>query len=543
MNTDIQIAQEATLLPITEIAKSCNIDEKYLEPYGKYKAKINIDILKDYQKKTTGKLILVTAISPTKAGEGKTTVSIGLTQSFCHLGYNAIAALREPSLGPVFGIKGGATGGGYSQVLPMEDINLHFTGDMHAVSSAHNLIASAIENYIFHSDELSSSIKNIVWKRAIDINDRSLRKIIVNGRESSFQITASSEIMAVLCLADSFKDLRDRISKIVVAYTTDEQTITVEQLGITGAVCTLLKDAICPNIVQTIENTPVFIHGGPFANIAHGCSSLIATKMALSLSDYTITEAGFGADLGAEKFLNIKCRQGNLHPDVVVLVATIRALKYHGYAEDYTVENIPALKEGFAHLKQHVENLQLFNIPIVIAINKFPTDTNSEIQMLIDFCNSINIPVELCTIFENGGRGGVELVKTVIKEIENKPSKYAPLYPLDISLKEKIATIVHKIYRAKNIIYTPEAEIEIQKLTHLHLPICISKTPSSFSDNAKLRGCPKDFDFTIQSVRVAMGAKYIIVMAGNIIDMPGLSKSPAMLRIDIDDEGIISGLS
>lgn len=553
MSSDIQIAQSAELKPILELAKSLNIEEKYIEQYGKYKAKINTSLLNKYRNKSDGKLILVTAINPTAAGEGKTTVSIGLTQALCKLGKKAIAALREPSLGPVFGMKGGATGGGYSQVVPMEDINLHFTGDIHAVTSAHNLISAAIDNHLWYGNNLNIDLENITWKRSLDMNDRSLRYISMYSdskyknpiRDSSFQITAASEIMAILCLSNSLEELRDKVDNIIFAYTNDGTPLFVKQLKITGSVCTLLKDAIHPNLVQTLENTPVLIHGGPFANIAHGCNTIIATKMALKLADYTVTEAGFGADLGAEKFLHIKCAKAGIHPNAVVLVATIRALKYHGEALDFNQENIPALTKGLEHLKQHVENLKKFHIPIIVAVNRFITDTIEEEKLLLEYCEALEIPVQLCSVWADGGSGGIELAQEVINQIENSENQFSPLYDLHSPIKDKIKTIAKEIYRAKKIVYSSEAEETITRIEKLAkgLPVCISKTPLSFSDNPKLRGCPKDFTFTINSIRLATGAGYIVVMSGTVIDMPGLPRNPAMEHIDIDSSGKIHGLS
>lgn len=553
MLTDIQIAQEATLLPITEIAKYCNIDEKYLEPYGKYKAKISIDILQNYQKKTNGKLILVTAINPTVAGEGKSTVSIGLTQALCKLGEKAIVTLREPSLGPVFGVKGGATGGGRAQVLPMEDINLHFTGDMHAVTSAHNLIAAAIDNHIYQGNHLEIDIKKITWKRTMDMNDRALRHITIyqdenseKSRESSFQITAASEIMAILCLSNSLQELKTNISSIIFGYSKNNTPLKVEDLKITGAASALLKDAINPNLVQTLENTPAIIHGGPFANIAHGCNSIIATKIAMKLADYVVTEAGFGADLGAEKFLNIKCRKAGIKPSAIVIVATIRALKYHGDALDFSIEDTDALKKGLKHLGQHIENMQKFQIPVIVAINRFITDTLIEEQIVSEYCNQLNIPVSLCEVWSKGGEGGEDLATKVLAQIEKGSNNYTPLYQLDEPIKTKISKIVKGIYRAKDIKYLPEVEkmiLQIEELGYQNLPICISKTQKSFSDNPKLKGCPEDFTFTINNIRLAAGAGYIIVMSGTIIDMPGLPVTSAMEQIEMSNEGIISGLS
>ena len=552
MFSDIEIAQGATLLPISEIAKKANIDEKYIDCYGKYKAKINIDLLKDYQDKKDGNLILVTAINPTAAGEGKSTVSIGLTQALCKLGKNAMVALREPSLGPVFGVKGGATGGGMSQVLPMEDINLHFTGDFHAITSAHNLIAAAIDNHLYHGNVLNIDKTKITWKRVMDMNDRSLRHITVyqdaksdESRESAFQITAASEIMAILCLSNSLKELKENITNIVFAYDKKGNPLKVGELNIVGAVAALLKEAINPNLVQTLENTPALIHGGPFANIAHGCNSILATKMAIKLADYVVTEAGFGADLGAEKFFDIKCSKAGLKPKIVVLVATIRALKYHGEAEDFNKEDLSALERGLEHLGQHVENLKKFGIPVIVGINQFISDTRTEEKLVEEYCTKIQVPVTLCEVWAKGGKGGEKLAQMVVDTIAENKANFTPLYSLDEPIKDKIKKIVTEIYRAKDIEYTKESEDSLQRIESLgygHLPICISKTQKSFSDKAKLKGCPRDFTFNISDIRVSAGAGYIVVMSGTIIDMPGLSRNPAMEQIIIEDNGHIQGL-
>ncbi len=528
MNSDTQIARQTTLKYIRKIAQQLDIQD-HIEFYGGYKAKIDLQVLKGDQK--NGKLILVTAINPTKVGEGKTTISIGLTQALCKIGKNAIVTLREPSLGPVFGVKGGATGGGYSQVLPMEDINLHFTGDMHAITSAHNLIAATIDNHIWQGNELNIDKDSITWKRTLDMNDRALSNISINSkrytRNTAFQITAASEIMAILCLSESISEMKERINKITFGYDHDGNPLTLQKLNVAGAVCILLKDAIKPNLVQTLENTPAIIHGGPFANIAHGCNSVIATKTALKVSDYVVTEAGFGADLGAEKFLDIKCRIADLKPDAVVLVASIRALKHH-----------ETLQEGLLHLKQHLENIKKFNLPVVVAINKFDTDTIEEENMIVSCCQDLGVEVKLCTVWAEGGQGGKALAETVIKLAE-EPNDFKFLYDVTLPIKDKIETIAKEIYRAEDIVYSELAEQQLQKIVDTHLPICISKSPATFLGNKDA----SDFTFRVDSIKVASGAGFIIVMAGNIIDMPGLSKNSDMGRFDIDDDGVIVGLS
>ena len=554
--TDIEIAQKAKLKKISEIAQSIGLCEDDYEPYGKYKAKVSLDVLKRNANKKDGKLILMTAVTPTPPGEGKSTVTVGLTQALNKLGYKSIAALREPSLGPVFGMKGGAAGGGMSQVVPMEEINLHFTGDIHAIGAAHNLISACIDNHIHFGNELDIDVNNITFKRVVDMNDRNLRNIViglgpkVNGipRENSFQITVASEIMAIFCLADSIIDLKNRIGEIVFAYNRKGEMLKVKQLNIQGAVAALLKDAIKPNLVQTLENTPVFIHGGPFANIAHGCNSLIATKMALKLSDYVVTEAGFAADLGAEKFLDIKARFGNLEPNVIVIVATVRALKHHGGDKDLKTENCKTLAKGLENLEKHIESMQKYNIPVVVAINKFITDTDAEIKVIKDFCKKQNVEVALCEIWEKGGEGGKELVEKVmdaIKKNENSSKKYAPLYNLDLTIQEKIEKIAKEIYGADGVNFSAKAKKNIQKYVengYDKLPICISKTQKSLSDNPNLLGRPKGFKITINEIRLSAGAGFLVAMAGEIIDMPGLPRKPAAELIDIDENGIISGL-
>ena len=554
--TDIEIAQNAKLKKIGEIAQSIGLTEDDYEPYGKYKAKVSLDVLKRNAEKKDGKLILMTAVTPTPPGEGKSTVTVGLTQALNKLGYKSIAALREPSLGPVFGMKGGAAGGGMSQVVPMEEINLHFTGDIHAISAAHNLISACIDNHIHFGNELDIDVNNITFKRVLDMNDRNLRSIVVglgpkvNGvpRENSFQITVASEIMAIFCLADSITDLKERIGEIVFAYNRKGEMLKVKQLNIQGAVAALLKDAIKPNLVQTLENTPVFIHGGPFANIAHGCNSLLATKMALKLSDYVVTEAGFAADLGAEKFLDIKARLGNLEPNVIVIVATVRALKHHGGDKDLKSENIETLTKGLVNLEKHIESMQKYNLPVVVAINKFITDTDAEIQVIKDFCAKMDVEVANCEIWEKGGEGGKELVEKVMNAIEkNEKSdkKYTPLYDLNLSIQEKIEKIAKEIYGADGVDFAPKALNNIKKYVengYDKLPVCVSKTQKSLSDNPNLLGRPTGFKITINEVRLSAGAGFLVAMAGTIIDMPGLPRKPAAELIDIDENGVISGL-
>ena len=553
MKTDIQIAQEAKLLHISEIAKKLGLTEDDYDQYGKYKAKLDFNLLKKFEDRKDGNLVLVTAITPTPAGEGKSTVSVGLTQALNKLGYNSIAALREPSLGPVFGIKGGATGGGYSQVVPMEDINLHFTGDLHAIGVAHNLISAVIDNHIKFGNQLNIDITKITWKRVLDMNDRSLRNTVIGlggsasgiPRQNSFQITVASEIMASLCLASSLKNLKERIAKIIIGYNLEGKPVTVNDLKITGAVAALLKDAVKPNLVQTLENTPVLIHGGPFANIAHGCNSLIATKMALKLSDYAITEAGFAADLGAEKFLDIKCRQGNLSPNCVVIVATVRALKHHGGAKDLGVENLEALSKGLENLDKHIENMKKYNLPVVVAMNRFLTDTEAEFDLIRNRCLEQGVPVALCDVWAKGGEGGEELAKLVLEAVENNHEQYKPLYDLSLSPKAKIETIVKEIYGGAGVTFSAKAKkmlTFIEENGYNELPICMSKTQKSLSDKANLLGRPSGFTVEINEIKMAAGAGFIIAMAGDIIDMPGLPKVPAAETIDIDEFGKISGL-
>ena len=554
--TDIEIAQRAKLEKINVIAKKAGLAEKDYEQYGNYKAKVSLDVLKKNSDRKDGKLILVTAITPTPPGEGKSTVTVGLTQALNKFGYKSIAALREPSLGPVFGIKGGAAGGGMSQVVPMEEINLHFTGDIHAISTAHNLISACIDNHLMQGNELDIDVNNITWKRVLDMNDRALRNIVIgmggrlNGipRETSFQITVASEIMAIFCLADSIVELKKRIGEIVFGYNRKGEMLQVKQLKIEGAVTALLKDAIKPNLVQTLENTPVFIHGGPFANIAHGCNSVLATKMALKLSDYVVTEAGFAADLGAEKFLDIKARKAGIEPNVIVIVATVRALKHHGGDTDLKSENVETLKKGLVNLERHIESMQKYHVPVVVAINKFITDTDAEIKEIEKFCNAKDVEVALCEIWEKGGEGGKELVDKVISAVEkNEKSeeKFSPLYELELPIKEKIEIIAKEIYGADGVKFMPKALNNIKKYEEYgydKLPVCISKTQKSLSDNPKLLGRPTGFEITINEIRLSAGAGFLVAMAGEIIDMPGLPKKPSAELIDIDENGVITGL-
>ena len=555
MKTDIQIAQEASLLKISQIAGKLGLGEDDYEMYGKYKAKIELDVLKKLQDKQDGKLILVTAITPTPAGEGKSTVSVGLTQALNKMGKNSMAALREPSLGPVFGIKGGATGGGYAQVVPMEDINLHFTGDLHAIGAAHNLIAAVIDNHIKQGNALDIDVTKVSWKRVVDMNDRALRNIVlglggaVHGipREGSFQITVASEIMAILCLSNSISDLKERIGNIVFAYDSKDMPIKLKQLNVQGAAAALLKEAIKPNLVQTLENTPVLIHGGPFANIAHGCNSILATKMALKLSDYTVTEAGFAADLGAEKFLDIKCRMGELKPNCVVVVATIKALKLHGgqALTDLKTENLDALAKGMENLDKHIENMKKYGLPVVVAINRFITDSADELNFVEKHCNKQGVKVALCDVWANGGEGGKELAEIVVEELEKEEDSYKPIYDLELGIEEKISTIAAEIYGADGVEFSPKAKKTIATLNefgYAGLPICMSKTQKSISDNPSLLGRPEGFTVKINDIRLSAGAGFIVAMAGDIIDMPGLPKKPASEMIDIDENGVITGL-
>ena len=554
MKTDVQIAQEASLLPIQEIATQAGIKADELEPYGHYKAKISLKLLDRLQDEKDGKLVLVTAITPTPAGEGKTTVTIGLGQALNRAGQNALIALREPSLGPCFGLKGGATGGGYSQVVPMEDINLHFTGDIHAVTTAHNLLADLLDNSYYFNNPLKIDPNRIEWPRVMDLNDRFLRNIVVGmgGKahgiplQSRFDISVASEVMASLCLAHDLTDLRKRFERIIVAYNEAGDPVTAAEVQAVGAMTVLMKDAIKPNLVQTLENTPALIHGGPFANIAHGCSSVIATRMGLKLADYLVTEAGFGADLGAEKFMDLKCRTMGRGPDAVVLVASIRALKMHGGLPKNQLgqEDTTALERGLANLQKHVENMRLYNVPLVVAINQFPTDTAAEIDLLLKRCAEFGAEVALSTIWADGGAGGMELAAKVM-EACNKTSNFAPLYKNDLPLKEKINTIATKIYGADGVSYTKIAEDTLERFNRMgygELPVCVAKTQYSLSDDPALLGRPQGFTVTVRDVRLSAGAGFIVPLMGNILTMPGLPKKPAAYEIDIDPNGIISGL-
>lgn len=556
MKTDVQIAQEARLRPITEIAEKLGIKEDELEQYGRYKAKINNSVMTRLKDQPDGKLILVTAINPTPAGEGKTTTNVGLSMALERIGKNVMTTLREPSLGPCFGIKGGAAGGGYSQVVPMEDINLHFTGDFHAITSAHNLLAAMLDNHIHQGNKLRIVTKNIVWDRVLDMNDRALRHIVIGmgkkgdgvTRESSFQITVASEIMAILCLAEGIEDLKDRLGRMVVAYNEDKEPVTAADLNAVGAMALLLKDAIKPNLVQTLENTPAIVHGGPFANIAHGCNSVVATKTALKLADYVITEAGFGADLGAEKFLDIKCRYAGLKPDAVVIVATIRALKYNGgkALSELSIEDLEALSNGASNLKRHIENIRKFGIPSVVAINRFPTDTDAEIELIREKCKEEGVDTVLSEVFTKGGEGGIELAHKVVDICENKESKFKPIYPLDMSIKEKIETVAREIYGADGVNYEDDAAKKIKSLTNLgfdRLPVCIAKTQYSFSDDPGLLGAPSGFNIHVRDVKISAGAGFIVVLTGEIMTMPGLPRIPHAEGMDILEDGTIIGLS
>lgn len=555
MKSDIQIAQEAKMEHILKIANKIGLSEDDIEMYGKNKCKISLDILEKNKTKEDGKLVLVTAINPTPAGEGKSTVTVGLGQALCKLGKNSVIALREPSLGPVFGVKGGAAGGGYAQVVPMEDINLHFTGDMHAITAANNLLCAAIDNHIHQGNELGIDSRRITFKRVLDINDRALREIVVgmggkvNGflREDGFMITVASEIMAILCLATSLEDLKERIGRIVIGYNLNGEPIYAKQIGVVGAMTMLMKDAIMPNLVQTLENTPAIIHGGPFANIAHGCNSILGTKMALKLSDIVVTEAGFGADLGAEKFLNIKCRYGNLNPDCVVIVATIRALKHHGgvFKDELNIPNVEALEKGIENLDKQIENIKKFGVPVVVAINKFVTDSDEEIKFIKEFCNKKDVKVALSDVWAKGGEGGIELANEVIDILENEKTNFKVLYDEKLSIKEKVLKIAKEIYGADGVNYAPQALKQITELEKFNLdklPICMAKTQYSLSDNPSLLGKPSNFDVNIKEVRVSNGAGFIVVLTGNIMTMPGLPKVPAANKMDILPNGEIIGL-
>ena len=556
MKTDVQIAQEAKLKPITEIAKELGISEEELEQYGRYKAKINNSLMDRLKDKPDGKLVLVTAINPTPAGEGKTTTNVGLSMALDRVGKKVMTTLREPSLGPCFGIKGGAAGGGYSQVVPMEDINLHFTGDFHAITSAHNLLAAMLDNHIHQGNKLRIVTKNIVWDRAVDMNDRALRHIVIGmgakgdgvTRESSFKITVASEIMAILCLADGITDLKERLGRMIVAYDEDKKPVTAKDLNAVGAMALLLKDAIKPNLVQTIENTPAIVHGGPFANIAHGCNSVVATKTALKLADYVITEAGFGADLGAEKFLDIKCRYAGLKPDAVVIVATIRALKYNGgkQLKELSEEDLVALRKGAKNLERHIDNISKYGVPSIVAINRFPTDTDNEIELLKEICEEKGVSVVLSEVFTKGGEGGIELAEKVVNICENEESNFKPIYSLDMSIKEKIEKIAKEIYGADGVNYEANAEKQIENLTELgfdKLPVCIAKTQYSFSDDPNALGAPSGFKINVRDVKVSAGAGFIVILTGQIMTMPGLPRVPHAEGMDICPDGTIVGLS
>lgn len=555
MLTDIEIAKQADIKPISDIAEKLGISADELEFYGKYKAKLPLSLLKKYENKEDGKLILVTAINPTPAGEGKTTVTVGLGEAMNRIGKKAVIALREPSMGPVFGIKGGAAGGGYAQVIPMEDINLHFTGDMHAITAANNLLCAIIDNHIQQGNELRIDPRRILFKRCLDMNDRALRNVViglggkVNGvpREDGFMITVASEIMAILCLSSGIKDLKDRLGSILTAYTYDGIPVYARDLNAVGSMAALLKDAIKPNLVQTLENTPALMHGGPFANIAHGCNSVTATRLALKLGDYCITEAGFGADLGAEKFLDIKCRCAGLKPSCVVIVATIRALKYNGGVPktELSKENTVALKNGIVNLETHIENMRKYGLPVVVAINRFATDTEAEIETIEAFCKEKDVPVSLTEVFAHGGEGGKELAENVVKTIETKEAHFKPIYDEKLSIKEKLNVLAKEIYRAGDVVFTSNAEkaiSEIEKLGKDKLPICVAKTQYSLSDDPQKLGSPKGFTLTVRDVRLSAGAGFIVALTGDIMTMPGLPKQPAAYKIDVDDDGNVSGL-
>ena len=553
--SDIEIAQGAAMRPITEIAKTAHVDEKYIEQYGRYKAKIDPALLKETQRKD-GRLVLVTAITPTPAGEGKTTTTIGLADGLRRIGKDAVVALREPSLGPVFGIKGGAAGGGYAQVVPMEDINLHFTGDFHAIGAANNLLAAMLDNHIQQGNALNIDPRRITWKRCMDMNDRQLRFIVdglggkVNGtpREDGFDITVASEIMAVLCLSTGIADLKERLGRMIVGYTYDDKPVTCAELKAAGAMTALLKDAIKPNLVQTLEGTPAFVHGGPFANIAHGCNSVMATRMALKMGDYAVTEAGFGADLGAEKFLDIKCRMANLTPDAVVIVATVRALKMHGglAKTELTEENIPALERGVPNLLRHVSNIKnVFGLPCVVAVNRFPTDTDSEIDFIMEKCRGLGVNTVLSTVWADGGRGGEALAREVVRLCEEEKGSFTFAYDADMTIEQKIDAIVRRIYGGDGASIAPAAKKQMARLTELgfgNMPVCMAKTQYSFSDDQTKLGAPTGFTVTVRSVKVSAGAGFIVALTGDIMTMPGLPKIPAAERIDVDENGMISGL-
>ena len=552
MKSDIEIAQSANMKPIAEVAKSIGINEDDLELYGKYKAKLSDEYMNSVANNPDGKLILVTAINPTPAGEGKTTTTVGLGQALNKIGKKAVIALREPSLGPCFGIKGGAAGGGYAQVVPMEDLNLHFTGDFHAITSANNLLAALLDNHIQQGNQLGIDTRAVVWKRCLDMNDRALRNIVVGlgakadgvVREDHFVITVASEIMAILCLANDMDDLKDRLGKIVVAYNYAGDPVTAKDLGAVGSMAALLKDALKPNLIQTLENTPAIVHGGPFANIAHGCNSVRATKTALKIADYTITEAGFGADLGAEKFLDIKCRKANLKPDAIVLVATIRALKYNGGVPktELATENLDALKKGIVNLEKHIENLQKYKVPVVVTLNSFITDTQAETDFVKNFCNERNCDFALSEVWEKGGEGGIELAKALLNTLETKESHFEPLYKDELSLTEKIETIAKEIYGADGVNYSSTAKKQLAKITDMgfgNLPVCVAKTQYSLSDDPTLLGRPSNFNIEIRECYVSAGAGFVVVITGQIMTMPGLPKAPAALNIDVVGDKIV----
>ena len=555
MKSDIQIAQEAVMEPITEVAKRLDIREDELELYGKYKAKFSDELLERLKDEPDGKLVLVTAINPTPAGEGKTTTSVGLGQAFGKLGKKAVIALREPSLGPCFGIKGGAAGGGYAQVVPMEDLNLHFTGDFHAITSANNLLAALLDNHIQQGNELGIDPRQIIWKRCLDMNDRVLRNVVVGlgskmdgmVREDHFVITVASEIMAVLCLADEMEDLKRRLGNIIVAYNFEGKPVTADDLHATGSMAALLKDALKPNLIQTLEHTPAIVHGGPFANIAHGCNSVRATKAALKLADIVVTEAGFGADLGAEKFLDIKCRKAGLKPDAVVLVATIRALKYNGGVpkENLSDENLEALKKGIVNLEKHIENLQKYHVPVVVTLNSFVSDTEAEVAYIENFCKERGCEFALSEVWEKGGEGGIALANKVLETLEKKESHFAPIYEDSLSLEEKIETIAKEIYGADGVTYSPAAKKELKRITDMgmgHFPVCMAKTQYSLSDDPKKLGRPSGFTVNVREVYVSAGAEFVVAVNGSIMTMPGLPKKPAAFGIDVDANGTITGL-
>ena len=554
MPTDIEIAQSTALESVYDIARRAGIDEKYLEPYGRYKAKVDLKLLSE-NPAPDGKLILVTAMTPTPAGEGKTTTTIGLADGLRRIGKNAVVALREPSLGPVFGVKGGAAGGGYAQVVPMEDINLHFTGDFHAIGAANNLLAAMIDNHIYQGNALNIDPRRITWRRCVDMNDRQLRFVVdglggrVNGtpREDGYDITVASEIMAVLCLSDGISDLKERLSRIVVGYTYDDEPVTAGQIRAAGAMCALLKDALKPNLVQTLEHTPALVHGGPFANIAHGCNSVLATKMAMKLGDYAVTEAGFGGDLGAEKFLDIKCRMAHLKPSAVVVVATVRALKMHGGLKktELNTENLAALEAGLPNLLRHVSNMtEVYHLPCVVAINRFPTDTERELRLVEDKCRALGVNAVLSEVWGRGGAGGTALAEEVVRLCEQE-NDFAFCYDDDMTIRQKMNAIVTRVYRGDEVVLTPEAKKQVKKLTEMGcgaMPVCMAKTQYSFSDDAKKLGAPEGFKVTVRQVKVSAGAGFIVALTGDIMTMPGLPKEPAAERIDVDENGVISGL-